>query len=44
MSTTAASSARRIGSWNGSSTTFVPMRTRSVRAAIAAAAGSNEGQ
>jgi len=40
----AASSATRTGSWSGSRRTKVPIRIRVVRAAIAAAMGSREGE
>ena len=43
-STTAASSATRIGSCSGSSSTAVPIVTRVVRAATAAAIGSTDGR
>ncbi len=43
-STTAESSARRSGSWNGASTIPVPSRMRSVDAANAASIGSNDGR
>ena len=42
MSTSASSSARRIGSWNGRMAAARPMRTRLVR--MAAAAASTEGE
>ena len=44
MSTTAQSSASRIGSWNGMRRMFVPMLTFVVIAAMAAAIGSIEGK
>jgi hypothetical protein len=44
MSTVAASSAMRKALWSGSRITKVPIRIRRVRAAIAAAIGSSEGE
>ena len=43
-STTAASSASRIASYSGASSSAVPICTRDVRAAIAAHSGSSDGR